>query len=212
MGRAPSRWPPARAADHHRQPPATGCARAVRRCTGPWYGEEKQHVVDRHHRADAGPLVAERVTHEGRHEGAEQRAGDPGEEASQSDAEADAVRRALGTLRRRAGSLFVIARHAAILRRYDLPVIPLEARMDPMFLPGVESSPNPDSPYTRLIEEARAAGREYPKIWHLFAFKPHATQHLAHFTQEILRGEAPLSPGFRELIAVRTSGRNDCPF
>jgi len=25
-----------------------------------------------------------------------------------------------------------------------------------MFLPGVESSPNPDSPYTPLIEAARA--------------------------------------------------------
>ena len=47
---------------------------------------------------------------------------------------------------------------------------------------------------------------------HLFAFKPHATQHLARFTQEILREDAPLSPGFRELIAARTSGRNDCPF
>jgi alkylhydroperoxidase family enzyme len=84
--------------------------------------------------------------------------------------------------------------------------------MDPMFLPGVELNPHPDAPYTALIEAARAAGREYPQIWHLFAFKPHATQHLAQFTQEILRGEAPLSPGFRELIAARTSGRNGCPF
>jgi alkylhydroperoxidase family enzyme len=84
--------------------------------------------------------------------------------------------------------------------------------MEPMFLPGVESSPQHDSPYAPLIEAAREAGREYPKIWHLFAFKPHATQHLARFTQEILREEAPLSPGFRELIAARTSGRNDCPF
>jgi ferritin-like protein len=91
-------------------------------------------------------------------------------------------------------------------------VNPREAFMEPMFLPGVESSPNPDSPYTPLIEAAQAAGREYPKIWHLFAFKPHATAHLARFTQEILREEAPLSPGFRELIAARTSGRNDCPF
>src|SRR5436190_4845971 len=91
-------------------------------------------------------------------------------------------------------------------------VNPREAPMDPMFLPGVESSPNPDSPYTPLIEAAQAAGREYPKIWHLFAFNPQATQHLARFTQEILREEAPLSPGFRELIAARTSGRNDCPF
>ena len=84
--------------------------------------------------------------------------------------------------------------------------------MDQMFLPGVEHGPTPDSPYTPLIEAARSAGREYPKIWHLFAFKPHATHYLAQFTQEILRGEAPLSPGFRELIAARTSGRNDCPF
>ena len=84
--------------------------------------------------------------------------------------------------------------------------------MDQMFLPDVEHGPTPDSPYTPLIEAARAAGREYPKIWHLFAFKPNATQHLARFTQEILREEAPLSPGFRELIAARTSGRNDCPF
>ena len=84
--------------------------------------------------------------------------------------------------------------------------------MDPMFLPGVESTPNPESSYTPLIEAARDAGREYPKIWHLFAFKPDATQHLARFTQHIMREEAPLSPGFRELIAARTSGRNDCPF
>jgi hypothetical protein len=89
---------------------------------------------------------------------------------------------------------------------------PIEDRMHPMFLPGVESRPEADSPYVPLIEAAQAAGREYPKIWHLFAFKPHATQHLARFTQEILREEAPLSPGFRELIAARTSGRNDCPF
>ena len=84
--------------------------------------------------------------------------------------------------------------------------------MDSMFLPGVENNPQPDSPYTVLIQQALAAGRDYPKIWHLFAFKPHATQHLAQFTQEILREEAPLSPGFRELIAARTSRRNDCPF
>ncbi len=84
--------------------------------------------------------------------------------------------------------------------------------MDPMFLPGVEHAPDPASRYTPAIAAARAAGREYPQIWHLFAFKPHATEHLARFTQEILRGEAPLSPGFRELIAARTSQRNDCPF
>lgn len=84
--------------------------------------------------------------------------------------------------------------------------------MHPMFLPGVESNPRPESPYSALIQQALDAGREYPKIWHLFAFKPRATQHLAQFTQEIMREEAPLTPGFRELIAARTSGRNECPF
>jgi len=84
--------------------------------------------------------------------------------------------------------------------------------MNPMFLPGVESAPHSESRYTTAITQMVAAGKEYPQIWHLFAFNPRATEHLARFTQEILRGEAPLSPGFRELIAARTSQRNDCPF
>ena len=43
-------------------------------------------------------------------------------------------------------------------------------------------------------------------------YLPRATDHLARFTQEIMRGPAPLSPGLRELIAAYTSRRNDCPF
>ncbi len=83
--------------------------------------------------------------------------------------------------------------------------------MKPMFLPGVEQNPQP-GPYQALIEQLRNQGAEYPQIWHLFAFLPRATDHLARFTQEILRGPAPLSPGLRELIAAYTSKRNDCPF
>jgi alkylhydroperoxidase family enzyme len=83
---------------------------------------------------------------------------------------------------------------------------------DPMFLPGVESGADPASRYTPLIEAAQKAGREYPQIWHLFAFKPGATEHLARFTQQVMREPAPISPGLRELIAARTSKRNDCPF
>ena len=49
-------------------------------------------------------------------------------------------------------------------------------------------------------------------VGNLFAFAPHATKHLAAFTQEIMREPAPLSPGFRELIAAYTSYRNSCPF
>jgi hypothetical protein len=83
--------------------------------------------------------------------------------------------------------------------------------MEPMFLPDVEEEPKP-GPYHDLIQEMRRQGLEYPQIWHLFAYLPSATTHLARFTQEILRGPAPLSPGIRELIAAYTSKRNDCPF
>jgi alkylhydroperoxidase family enzyme len=83
--------------------------------------------------------------------------------------------------------------------------------MKPMFLPGVEQNPKP-GPFLDIIRVARDAGSEYPQIWHLFAFKPEATEHLARFTQEIMRGDAPISPGLRELIAAYTSQGNHCPF
>jgi hypothetical protein len=83
--------------------------------------------------------------------------------------------------------------------------------MKPMFLPDVEASNTP-SPYTALIRGKQQANEEYPQIWHMFAYLPKATDHLARFTQEILRGPAPMSPGMRELIAAYTSYRNDCPF
>jgi hypothetical protein len=80
-----------------------------------------------------------------------------------------------------------------------------------MFLPGVERDPKP-GPHRTLIEQMQQQGLEYPQIWHLFAYLPSATEHLARFTQEILRGPSPLSPGLRELIAAYTSRRNACPF
>lgn len=83
--------------------------------------------------------------------------------------------------------------------------------MKPMFLPGVEANPQPCS-FTDSIRAMQAAGAEYPQIWHMFAYLPRATQHLARFTQEILRGPGPFSPGIRELIAAYTSVRNQCPF
>lgn len=83
--------------------------------------------------------------------------------------------------------------------------------MKPMFLPAVEAHAEP-SPYVHAIQMMQHAGKEHPQIWHLFAFKPAATEHLARFTQEMMREEAPLSPGLRELIAAYTSARNHCPF
>ena len=83
--------------------------------------------------------------------------------------------------------------------------------MEPMFLPGVEAGAKP-GPYADLIRTMQSNGAEYPQIWHMFAYLPEATDHLARFTQAILRGPGPLPPGMRELIAAYTSYRNDCPF
>jgi len=83
--------------------------------------------------------------------------------------------------------------------------------MKPMFLPHVEEDAKP-SLYAALIRDRKDAGLEYPQIWHMFAYCPKATEHLARFTHEVLRGPAPLSPGMRELIAAFTSYRNSCPF
>jgi hypothetical protein len=83
--------------------------------------------------------------------------------------------------------------------------------MDPMFLRDVEQHKGDDN-YTRAIETMKRAGPEYPQILHMFSFKMGATVHLERFTQEMLREPAPLSAGFRELIAAYTSLLNQCPF
>ena len=84
--------------------------------------------------------------------------------------------------------------------------------MKPMFLPQVESNPHAAGPHARMIEEAKASGNEFPQIWHMFAFKPEVTQHLARFSQAVMRGPSPLSAGMRELIAAFVSRQNRCPF
>jgi len=80
-----------------------------------------------------------------------------------------------------------------------------------MFLPEVEANPQP-SPTTDLIRVAQSAGAEYPQIWHMFAYRAQASAHLGACTQEVMRGEGPLSAGIRELIAAFTSFYNDCLF
>jgi alkylhydroperoxidase family enzyme len=83
--------------------------------------------------------------------------------------------------------------------------------MKPMFLSEIEQVPG-SGPAAALIAQARAAGRPVPQIWHLFAFKPDRTKHLADFTHQVMRGPSPLTPGLRELIAAFTSARNHCRF
>ena len=83
--------------------------------------------------------------------------------------------------------------------------------MHPMYLREVEAH-EAAGPYERTITALRAAGRPVPQIQHLFAYKPDRTEFLAQFTQGVMRGPSPLSPGLRELIAAFTSRMNDCPF
>lgn len=80
-----------------------------------------------------------------------------------------------------------------------------------MFLSEVEEMA-PKGVYSGAIAGMQAAGVPVPQIMHLFAFKPDRTNHLSAFTQGVMRGPSPLSPGFRELIAAFTSRRNDCLF
>lgn len=80
-----------------------------------------------------------------------------------------------------------------------------------MYLPAVEAH-EPTGPRKEMFDRLRAAKSPIPQIQHLFAFKPDRTEFLSRFTQGVMRGPSPLSPGIRELIAAFTSRRNDCPF
>ncbi len=87
--------------------------------------------------------------------------------------------------------------------------------MKPMHLPEVEAHDGDDQrdhPRHEAIRRMRAAGAPVPQIFHLFAYKPDRTDALAEFTQGVMRGPSPLSPGERELIAAFTSRRNQCLF
>lgn len=82
---------------------------------------------------------------------------------------------------------------------------------EPMYLREVETNPQP-SPYADLIHMTKTAGREYWQIWHLFAFRPEITSHLASFTEGVMRAPSSVSLGLRELIAAYTSWINECQF
>ena len=83
--------------------------------------------------------------------------------------------------------------------------------MKPMYLRDVEAFDGVGA-RADLIRGMRSAGVPIPQISHLFAYKPDRTDHLAAFTQGVMRGPSPLSPGERELIAAFTSRRNRCLF
>lgn len=83
--------------------------------------------------------------------------------------------------------------------------------MKPMYLKDVEGH-EATGARGEGMAQMRSAGIPIPQILHLFAFKSDRTDHLARFTQEVMRGPSPLSPGQRELIAALTSKLNQCLF
>jgi hypothetical protein len=80
-----------------------------------------------------------------------------------------------------------------------------------MYLKDVEAH-EATGPRGEAMAKTRAAGLPLSQIQHLFAFRPERTQFLEMFTQGVMRGESPLSPGQRELIAALTSKLNECRF
>ena len=84
-------------------------------------------------------------------------------------------------------------------------------KQEPIYLSDVESNLQP-SRYLNLIQTCQNMGRETWNIWYLFASRPEMTQHLASFTQAVMREPSPLRPGLRELIAAYTSNVNECEF
>src|SRR6185295_17643770 len=80
-----------------------------------------------------------------------------------------------------------------------------------MFLKEIET--RPAEGMTKIaFKKLRDDGEAIPEILHLFRFNRRNTDHLVRFTEEVMRGPSPLSPGMRELIGAYFSKKNQCAF
>lgn len=80
-----------------------------------------------------------------------------------------------------------------------------------MFLKEIESRPT-EGLTSIAFKKLREEGEAIPEILHLFRFKRHSTDHLVRFTEAVMHGPSPLSPGLRELIGAYFSKKNKCSF
>lgn len=80
-----------------------------------------------------------------------------------------------------------------------------------MYLKEIESRPA-EGMSGIALNKLRDDGEAIPEILHLFRFKTRNTNHLVRFTEEVMRGPSPLSPGLRELIGAFFSKKNQCSF
>ena len=75
--------------------------------------------------------------------------------------------------------------------------------MKPMYLKDVEAHRGTGA-RAEAIEGMRAAGIPIPQIMHLFAYKPDRTDHLAAFTQGVMRGSS--MPNDSSSVAGNSAG------
>ncbi|MDB6053024.1 MAG: putative peroxidase, selenocysteine-containing [Verrucomicrobiales bacterium] len=80
-----------------------------------------------------------------------------------------------------------------------------------MFLKEIETRPA-EGMTSIAFKKLRDDGEAIPEILHLFRFKRGSTNHLVRFTEAVMHGPSPLSPGLRELIGAYFSRRNQCSF
>lgn len=80
-----------------------------------------------------------------------------------------------------------------------------------MFLKEIENRPA-EGIMGIAFKKLHENGHAVPEIMHLFRFKQRSTDFLIRFTDEVMRGPSPLSPGLRELIGSYVSKRNQCSF
>jgi len=65
-----------------------------------------------------------------------------------------------------------------------------------MYLKEIETRP-PEGVMKLAFAKMDETGHTVPEIMHLFRFKKRNTDHLVRFTEEVMRGPSPLSPGMR---------------
>lgn len=81
-----------------------------------------------------------------------------------------------------------------------------------MYLKVVENQPAGSGGVAGQVQALRKMGIEAPQLLHIFTYKPELAKALGEFSEAVMRGRSPLSPGLRELIAAFTSARNHCVF
>ena len=80
-----------------------------------------------------------------------------------------------------------------------------------MYLKEIETRPARGLTAVAL-KRLRDERETIPDILHLFRFKKRTTDHLVRFTEAVMRGPSPLSPGLRELIGAYVSKKNQYCF